>query len=368
MLTSLDCTPSTAPSELGSVPLLLKEVDFMALITFLSVAPSDQRTPSAEARERLAKADRVVRDVGSMADGLVSEAREGKVVVRERSEEWGALLADDGEIATVLRAGVDVELLAADDGRPLFRKRVLVTRAKEQAGATAALLRGRGARVVVSPTIEIVACDTAPLRRALDQMGAYDWVAFTSANGVLQTFRELHAMSKDSRALSGVKVASIGPATALALEAHGIRADLVARESRGEGFAEQLLSSSAPGRLLLARAKEAREVFPQMLRQSGWTVDVVAAYETRRAGRDEAVCRSLEAGELDAVMVTSTSTAVGLCELVGERAPELLLRTCVASIGPVTTEALVVRGVRVDVSPSQYTVPALVSALERFFG
>jgi uroporphyrinogen III methyltransferase/synthase len=175
----------------------------------------------------------------------------------------------------------------------------------------------------------------------------------------------------DARAFGGSRIAAIGPATARALEGHGLRADVVAKEFRGEGLAEALLAAAPAGtstrpRALLARAAKARDVLPDTLRAAGWDVDVVAAYETRApspAAADDLV-RDLERGRIDAVVLTSSSTVDHLCDLLGPAAPSLLARVCVASIGPVTTATAIGRGVRVDVTAAAYTVPGLVHALE----
>jgi uroporphyrinogen III methyltransferase/synthase len=255
---------------------------------------------------------------------------------------------------------------------PLSGKRVLVTRATEQSGGVADLLRDRGADPVVVPTIVIrPPVDPGPLGEALRRMrsGGYDWVLFTSANGVLRTWEALGA-GADARALSGARIAVVGPATARALEVHGLVADVVAREFRGEGLAEALLAepraAGRPPRALLARAAKARDVLPAALREAGWEVDVVAAYETHPPGPEVAadLARRLEARGIDAVVFTSGSTVDHLCDLLGERAPALLSGVRIASIGPVTSVTASRRGLRVDITAAESTVPGLVQALE----
>ncbi|MBV9948409.1 MAG: uroporphyrinogen-III synthase [Myxococcales bacterium] len=259
--------------------------------------------------------------------------------------------------------------------RPLFGKRVLVTRAEGQASGTAALLREHGAEPRVVPTIVLgPPSDPAPLARALADLraGLYAWVAFTSANGVARTWEALTAGGGDARAFGRARLAAIGPATARALEAHGLRPDVVAQEFRGEGLAASMLAAMrGPGRgelrVLLARAAKARDVLPEALREAGCLVDVVAAYETRPPPAEtvDALRAELESGRLDAVTFTSSSTVEHLCDLVGPRAAELLSRTRVASIGPITTDTARARGIRVDVTAAEYTVPGLVEALAK---
>jgi uroporphyrinogen III methyltransferase/synthase len=258
--------------------------------------------------------------------------------------------------------------------QPLFGKRVLVTRAREQAGGAAALLRERGADPVVIPTIEIhPPSDPAPMiEAASDIAGRYDWVAFTSANGVDRLFAEVRRQGKDARSFGPARIAAIGPGTAAALERHGLSADVVAKEHKGEGLAADLLAAlgDAKGkRVLLARAELARDALPDALRAAGCAVDVVAVYKTRAPPRPllEALSALLEAGEIDAVTFTSSSTVDHLCDALEARAASLLAKTCVASIGPITTETAKKRGVRVDVVAEAFTIPGLVAALEKHF-
>jgi uroporphyrinogen III methyltransferase/synthase len=255
---------------------------------------------------------------------------------------------------------------------PLFGKRVLVTRALAQSEPTATLLRERGAEPVVVPTIEIrPPQDPEPLTRALQRLrsGLYAWVAFTSANGVERTWAALVADGADARAFGAARLAAIGPATAQALHAHGLRADVVADEFRGERLADEMLTAIHPGlrstSILLARAARARDVLPEALRAAGCTVDVVAAYETHLPSRETvgALAREFDGARIDAVTLTSSSTVDNLCDLLGPMAAEILARTRVASIGPVTTATALARGVRVDVTAARYTVPGLVDAL-----
>lgn len=255
------------------------------------------------------------------------------------------------------------------DTRPLSGKRVLLTRPREQGERTAALLRERGAEPIVLPAIEIgPAADTQALDAALASLGSYAWVVFTSENGVARACGRLYASCKDARAFGGAKIAAIGPATAAALERFGLRADVTAKEHVGEALAAAILAAmgDARGRVLVLRAKEARDVMPEALRAAGCEVDVVAAYETKPAGA-EALAALLEGSSLDAVTFTSASTVRSLAAALGDRAASLLAKVVVASIGPITTEAAETRGIRVDVTAREYTLPGLISALESKF-
>jgi uroporphyrinogen III methyltransferase/synthase len=303
-----------------------------------------------------------------------------RVVVTTAAEAVArARTMDPGPYGLVVSLGAPDETLRWFERQPLFGKRVLVTRAREQAGSAEALLRDAGAEPVVVPTIVLgPPDDPAPLARAVAGLraGAYAWVAFTSANGVEHTWQAVVAAGADARAFGAARLAAIGPATAAALEKHGLLADVQAREFKGEGLADEMLKAMGPAqaareagraRVLIARAAKAREVLPEALRSAGWDVDVVAAYQTRppeRASLD-ALVRELEAGRIDVVTFTSSSTVENLCDLLGEDASRLLARTRVASIGPITTETARARGLRVDVTASEYTLPGLVGALAR---
>ncbi len=258
---------------------------------------------------------------------------------------------------------------------PLFGKRVLVTRAREQAGRTAALLRERGADPLVVPTIEIdPPSDAGPMTDAVGALGGYGWIVLTSANGVERLWTEIRRQNKDARAFGAAKIAAIGPGTAAALERYGLAADLVPKVHKGEGLAAELLAAIGEGaqarpKVLIARAEVARDVVPDALRAAGCEVDVVPVYKTHAPPRPllDALAALLEAQEIDVVTFTSSSTVEHLCDALESRAAALLRNTCVASIGPITTETARKRGLRVDVTASEHTIPGLVSAIEGYF-
>jgi uroporphyrinogen III methyltransferase / synthase len=255
--------------------------------------------------------------------------------------------------------------------RPLAGKRVLVTRAEAQAGEAANLLRDKGASPVIVPTIVLGPPDDPSLAaHAVLRLGDYDWVAFTSANGVERTLEALSDAGKNAGTLAGNKIAAVGPATALALTKRGIAVDLVAKESHGEGLAKEMLAlASPPRRLVLFRAQVAREAFPEAMRAAGCTVDVVPVYATLPAPGLSATLAGLfsAADGLDAALFSSGSTVTHVCDALGPEATTKLAKVVVAVIGPVTREAAETRGVRVDVEADPRTLPALVEALEAYF-
>jgi len=268
-----------------------------------------------------------------------------------------------GEVVTLR------EKLSWYDSRPLSGKNVVIPRAVEQARDTAATLRERGATPVILPMIEIAApADGARLSRAVGEMSAYDWVLFTSANAVEQLRLELLRVGADARAFGSAKVGVVGPKTAEALLRLGIRADAVAQEFVGEGLAAAVLAEGAPRRVLLLRALAARDALPDALRARGSEVDVVVAYETKPLQSSGAeLAARIEAGSVDAVLFTSSSTVTSTLEALGPRAQELLSRVASCSIGPVTSKALLGAGLQPTVQASVYTVEGLLDALESHY-
>lgn len=254
------------------------------------------------------------------------------------------------------------------DSRPLFGKSLLVPRPAEQGRATAAAIRARGANARLLPAIEIRdPADPAPLQRAIEGLGSFDWVLFTSANGVTRFTRALSAAGLDARAFANAKIGAIGPKTALALEAFGLRADVIAEEFVGEGLARAVLARGVPRRVLVARALVARDVLPELLREAGAQVEVAPVYETVTADAGDALRAHFERGEIDVALFTSSSTVNAVVDTLGERAVELLSRVTVASIGPITSQTLSERGVRADVVAKSFTVDGLLDALETHF-
>ena len=256
------------------------------------------------------------------------------------------------------------------DQRPLFGKRVLITRTRTQVSEMARRLVREGAEPIEFPTIEIEARPSAATAAAVADLAAghYDWAILTSANGVDQLFDALDRVGHDSRAFGGVQVAAIGQATAEALARRGIRADVVPARY----VAEELLLALADhplegGRVLLARAGGARSVLPQGLRSRGAAVDDVVFYVSRRpATADSAVIARLEAGEIEIATFTASSTVQGCIELLNGRT-KLLERPLVACIGPVTAATARELGLRVDVVSEEHTIPGLVNALKKTF-
>ena len=237
--------------------------------------------------------------------------------------------------------------LAWLERRPLHGRTVAVTRARAQASGLAARLRALGAAVVEAPAIRI-----EPLAVEALDLEAYDLICLTSPNGVARLFE----LVRDARDLAGATVAAIGPGTARALREHGIEADVVPERFVAEGLVEALADRPVR-RALVARAREARDVLPDALRDGGAEVDVVALYETvAGAPTDEERAAALAA---DYVTFTSSSTVRFFLDAAGPPGPD----TRIVSIGPVTSQTLRERGLEPHVEAARHDVDGLVEAL-----
>jgi uroporphyrinogen III methyltransferase / synthase len=256
------------------------------------------------------------------------------------------------------------------DRQPLFGRRLLIPRPRHQAGGTAEAIRRRAAEPIILPTIEIgPAPDPEALRSAARRVAEYDYCLFTSANGVDRFFEALAQVSLDARAFGRCKVGAIGPKTAEALVPHGIRSDLTAEEFVGESLAQAILDVGGARRVLIPRARVAREELPELLRKGGVTVDVVPAYETRPAGHESKarLARLIADSEVDVILFTSSSTVDALLDMLGPDATTMLSRVTLASIGPITSRTAASRGLEVAVTAETYTVEGLLDALEKHY-
>jgi uroporphyrinogen III methyltransferase/synthase len=243
--------------------------------------------------------------------------------------------------------------------RPLAGRTVAVTRARAQASVLAGELRALGARVVQAPVIR-----TRPLPGPALDPAPYDLVCVTSSNGAEALFERLAAGGRDARALAGARVAAIGPGTAAALLAYGIRADIVPERAVAESLVEALAAVPVE-RALVARAREAREVLPEALRARGAEVDVLALYETVAEPLESAALAA--ARDADYVTFTSSSTVRFFLEAAtaadGAVAPALSAHTRIVSIGPVTSAALREHGLEPDVEADPHDIGGVVAAL-----
>lgn len=246
--------------------------------------------------------------------------------------------------------------------RPLLGWRVLVTRPAHQAEGLARLLEARGAEAVRFPVIRIVPpSDPRPLERAVEALSSYDWLLFTSANGVTAFRDRLRESGGDGRNLAGIRVAAIGPATAETLLTVGIRADVVPDEFVAESLLKALAAHGPwqDARVLLPRAREARDALPRGIESLGATVDVVEAYRTVPVPATNAVAlrEELERGQVDLVTFTASSAVRAFWSAVGT-----LGRARAVAIGPITAGTARELGIEPARVAAEYTAEGLVDA------
>jgi len=254
------------------------------------------------------------------------------------------------------------------DNRPLSGKRVLVTRARRQASALSKLLADKGAQPVELPAIDIRPVeDNVGLDAAIRDLKSYQWVVFTSVNGVAAFFKRLESLKLDSRALHGRKIGAIGPATAAALEAHGLKADFCPPVYTGAGMVKGLKKLRIAGkRFLLPRADIADKELSDGVIALGGEAHDVAVYQTVADGiAIDKAARLIKGGEIDVITFTSSSTVSNLISALGKgvKLPAGVITAC---IGPKTMETALKCGLKVDILAKEQTIPGLVAAMEEY--
>lgn len=247
--------------------------------------------------------------------------------------------------------------------RPLFGHRVLVTRPIQQTDQLSKPLEELGAEVFVQPAIRIdPPRDLARVDEVLGRIRQFDWLVFSSANGVRFLLDRLLESGQDLRALGDLWIAAIGPGTADELAKYHLRADLIPEEFRAESLAAALSADCRGKHILLARASRGREVLAESLRSSGAEVEQVVVYESTDVERpDPAIAAELAAGHLDWVTVTSSAIARSLVRLFGDA----LHRTRLASISPITSQTLRSLGLEPTAEAATYTMSGVVEAIRR---
>ncbi len=253
--------------------------------------------------------------------------------------------------------------------KPLFGKRIMVTRTREQASKLIEALEELGAECLEVPTIKIVPLKNYEvLDHALSELESFDWVVFTSVNGVKYFFERLFVAGKDVRALAGAKLAAIGQATAQGLKNYGLRVDLLPKEYRAEGLIAAFKEIGVSGKkILIPRALEAREILPQKLEEMGAKVVVAPVYQTVLPEKNAKQAKELLRKGVDVVTFTSSSTARNLLAMLGEEAQELLSRVVLASIGPITSKTLQQAGFKPHIEAKEFTILGLVQAIKEYF-
>jgi uroporphyrinogen III methyltransferase/synthase len=347
--------PRLATSR-GTLVFLMGMKNLSAIVANLTAEGRSPATPAAIIRWGTRASQQTV--VGTLAD-IVGKAEAAKM-----------------EPPTVIVVGDVVRLrtqLNWFELRPLFGKRVLMTRAKEQAAELAERLAAFGAEPIEAPTIRIVPpADWAPVDRAISQINTYDQVIFTSVNGVSRFMTRLDVNGLDARCLAGRQICCIGPRTAQELEQFGVKADVIPADYQAEGVIETLGRRDLRGtHILIPRAEVARELLPDELRARGAHVDVVSVYRTITPSEEgEEWRRQLTDGHIHVVTFTSSSTVRNFVAMLGgvDLVKPLLQSVVVAAIGPITAQTAEEFGLTVSIVPGENTIPALVDAIVRHYG
>ena len=303
---------------------------------------------------------------------------------------WGTKLEQETLVTTLENAAADVEKhglkppaifivgdvvnlrekLAWFDNRPLFGKKILVTRAREQASKLVDKLEAKGAQCIQAPTIKIIEPTSyADLDKAISTLATYDWVIFTSTNSVEIFCQRMYGKKVDSRQFGQAKIVAVGSATAAKLLEYGIIADMVPTEFKAEGLLAMLKGHiMASAKVLLPRVQEARETLPKGLVAMGAKVDIVSLYQTVVGDADgEQIKEKLEKDMLDLVTFTSSSTVTNLLKLLGTDGVNLLSKVKVACIGPVTAQTCRDNGIKPVFTLENYTIDNFADAIEDFF-
>lgn len=333
-----------------------------------------------------------VGNLAHIADRLMKHGRPGStpvaVIRRGTTAEqstWLGTLQDIGRIAeenrirppAIIVVGEVVQLRQAlnwFETKPLFGRRIVVTRAREQASEFRQVLDSLGAETIEFPTIEVKPPENwDALDRAIREIDAYDWLLFTSVNGVRFFLERLGTLGKDVRDLKGIQIGVIGPKTAEMWQRLGIRPDLMPEEYRAEAVVDALKAGGVNGlRILIPRAAKAREVLPERLREAGARVDVVHAYQTLTPDHDAGRVRELlSKGSIDMVTFTSSSTVSNFVKMfrgAEDRLGEWMAQVAVACIGPITAQTARENGLSVSLIPPAYTIDSLTREITRFFG
>lgn len=255
--------------------------------------------------------------------------------------------------------------------KPLDGRRIVITRARAQAGILARRIAELGGEAIECPTIEIQSpADFLAFDQAVTRIDAYDWLIFTSVNSVEPFLSRLNYVGKSVAALARLKIAAIGSETAKRLEAVGISVTVVPERYQAEGIVESLNADEMRGKnVLIPRAAKARDVLPETLRQWGANVDVLEAYRTVAPNIDVAAVRQrLQRGDVDVVTFTSSSTVSNFVQLFASAdLTSIVGNAAIACIGPITAKTVEDFGGKVAIMAREFTIDGLVTAIVDYF-
>lgn len=258
--------------------------------------------------------------------------------------------------------------------RPLFGKKILVTRTREQASELMVGLEEYGANCIECSTINIEPVESYEvLDEEFERLNEYHWILFTSLNGIKYFFKRMYEKGMDARDLKGPSIGAVGKSTADLLHEYGVNADLIPPTFTGEGLAESLLDQGVEGRnVLIPRAMQAREILPETLRGAGAQVTVAPVYQNvLPADRKEALKEELAKGDVDMLTFTSSSTVRNFLSMLDaeseEQVKEMLDGVKIVAIGPITAKTVTDNGLSVDLQPESYTIAAMTEAIVEYY-
>lgn len=253
------------------------------------------------------------------------------------------------------------------ENRPLYGKRIIITRARKQASDLVGLLSELGAHCIEAPSIKVIPPeDYTPMDNAIKSLSEFEWIVFTSVNGVDYFFERLFSKGLDVRSLHRMKTACIGPATARRLLDFGLNSDIIPENYRAESVVDAFADEKVSGvNILIPRAKEARPVLPAELKKMGANVEEVVAYRTVEVSENaEQLISMLRSGEIDAVTFTSSSTVKNFAAVLPENErSDLMKNVTVACIGPITADTAAEYGFNTEICADRYTIPGLTEAI-----
>lgn len=336
----------------GTLVILMATLQLRASMRKLMAAGLAANTPVAIIRWGTRAAQRtLVGEIGTIAD------------VAESQHLQPPAIAVVGEVVRLR------DRLNWFERKPLFGRRIVITRPRPQAAEFAEQLEAWGAEVIPFPTIETVAtANCAQLDDTIHRAGEFDWVVFTSANGVRVFFDRLQAIGADVRDWHGARLAAIGPQTAKAIQRYCLRVETIPEEFRAEAVVAELVRAGVAGkRVLLPRAAAARDVLPVQLRAHGAVVEEVATYTTTLPPVADELRALLLGGGADLITFTSSSTVHNFVAIFKGEIEAVLAHAAVGCIGPVTADTARGYGMRVAIQPGAYTIPALVEAIVDYY-
>ncbi|MCD4762684.1 MAG: uroporphyrinogen-III synthase, partial [Desulfobacterales bacterium] len=257
------------------------------------------------------------------------------------------------------------------ENRPLMGKRIVVTRAREQASDLVKQLSDLGAECLECPTIKVVPPDDwKPLDAAIENISSYDWLVFTSVNGVNYFFERLFSKGNDARALGKLNTAVIGPATERRLFNFGLKSDIVPKSYRAESIIEAFGNEDVNGKkILLPRAKEARPILPVELTKMGATVDEITSYYTKEVPDSaDLLLKRLKENTIDLITFTSSSTVKNFKAILPDNVFETQMKDItIACIGPITADTAKNLGFEVHIVAKSFTIPGLCEAILDYY-